>query len=218
MQAYNKYKTIVFTITTILLFVFWSYISQISITNKFMGIIFAGIVSLGTYQFIAKTMELLLFKISFIKKIVFGNTFLEGCWVGCYRGLDGNPNYYIECLEQTFDCLIVRGKCFANDDSFKGNWTSENVIINEREGTITYTYETDMINSTHKNQGLAVFNFERGRGSDAPKKMYGFSSDIFASKKLPSIEIKAEGLKTLIEKELIEKAHQLYNENRDYFN
>lgn len=70
---------------------------------------------------------------------------MEGCWVGCYRGLDGNPNYYIEYLEQTFDCLIVRGKCFANDDSFKGNWISENVIISEREGTITYTFETDMI-------------------------------------------------------------------------
>lgn len=54
MQAYNIYKTIVFTITTILLFVFWSFISQISIANKFMGIIFAGIVSLGTYQLLQK--------------------------------------------------------------------------------------------------------------------------------------------------------------------
>lgn len=217
MQAYNIYKTIVFTITTILLYVFWEVISQINMTNEFMVIIFAGIVSLGTYQFVAKTMEILLFKISFVKKIVFGNIFLEGCWVGCYRGLDGNPNYYIEYFEQTFDSLIVRGKCFANDDSFKGNWISEKVIINQREGTITYTYETDMINSTHKNQGLAVFNFERNAGNVAPKKMHGFSSDIFASKKLPSIEIRIERLKTLTEKELIETAHQLYIENKDYF-
>lgn len=80
---------------------------------------------------------------------------------------------------------MIEHHIWRYDDSFKGNWISENVIINEREGTITYTYETDMINSTHKNQGIAVFNFERGRGSDAPKKCMVFLQIFLLRKNYP---------------------------------
>ncbi|WP_281818323.1 hypothetical protein [Vallitalea longa] len=63
--------------------------------------------------------------------------------------MDNNPNYYVDYFEQAFEGLVIRGKCYANNGSFKGSWISDHVIVNEEKGTITYTYETDMINSTH---------------------------------------------------------------------
>lgn len=165
----------------------------------------------------SKIIEILLFNITWIKKKVFGSSYLEGKWIGCYRGLDGNPNYYIEYFEQTFDGLVIRGKCFSSTLEYKGCWISDRVIVDDVKGIITYTYETDMINSTHKNQGLATFNFGRKSAKICPETLFGFSSDIFATKKLISLERKMDAKDKSTEQELIAKSKALYIENNNYF-
>jgi len=218
MKPYNTFKSIVFTLTTAFLFFCWGLISSIILSNPAYGVLLGIVISLGSYRLILKTIETAMLKIKPLKKLVFGNTYLEGKWVGCYLGLDKEPKLYIEYFEQSFDGLVIRGFCYNSDNTYKGTWLSNKAIINEENGTLSYTYETDMIGSTHKNQGLAIFNFERESKNKAPLKLRGFSSDIFTSQKLVSLEIKVEKNKMVLsDMELLQEALKLYENNKFIF-
>ncbi len=217
MRAYNTYRSIVFTVTTAVTFFFWYTISQLMAQNIWLGTLLSGVISLGTYRIILKFMEWAFLKLPRIKKLLFGSCYLEGIWVGCYLGHDGKPQYYIESFEQDFDGLVIRGKCFYEDRTFKGTWTSERVIIDDEKGRITYTYITDMINNTHKNQGLAEFVFDRINKKEQPNRMVGFSSDIFNPKKFMSIEERVVEKKILTESELLDQAQKVYEKNKEAY-
>lgn len=216
MKPYNKYRSIVFSLTTVVTFYFWYEINQIIANNIGLGIILGGLVSLGSYRIILRGVEIFLLKVNIVKLFIFGNTYLEGIWVGCFVGHDGTPQYYIEAFEQDFDGLIVRGRNYYSDKRFKGKWTSDRVMIDEEAGKITYTYITDMIYNTYKNQGLAEFSFDRKNKERAPERMIGFSSDVFSSKKFLSVEEKVQE-KNLSDSELLEKAILVYQNNKHIF-
>ena len=214
-MEYEKLRTIVFTITTAMLFFIWSLLSDFIKTNLFWGVSLSGIISLGTYRFILKLAEMIMVKCKFVKKLVFGNKYLEGIWVGVYIAEDDSPRFYYECFEQDFSGLIIRGTCFNEDGTYKGAWTSDNVYINEKTGTITYTYVTDMINNTVKNQGLATFSFQRENKQTITNKMIGFSADIFSGKKIKSFEWKLNDKESqMSDSDKIDKAKQYYYDNK----
>ena len=189
-MEYEKLRTFVFAVTTAMLFFIWTLLSDFIESNLFLGIPLSGIISLGTYRFILKLAELIMMKNKHIKKLVLGNKYLEGIWVGVYIAEDDNPRFYYECFEQDFSGLIIRGTCFNEDGTYKGSWISNDVCIDGNAGTITYTYVTDMLNNAVKNQGLATFNFQRKNKESITDKMIGFSSDIFSGKKIKSFEWK----------------------------
>jgi len=155
--------------------------------------------------------------------MILGNLYMEGTWVGCYISLNSEPVFYIENFEQTIDALIIRGRCYHSNNSFKGSWTSTNVIINEKEGIMRYTYETDMVNNLYKNQGIAIFNFVRTEKNSAPKALIGYASDIFKPMKIKSLEEKINDCKKISncknfdDTELLKKAQDLFNRNKAFF-
>ena len=217
MNPYNSFRSIVFTFTTAFIFLCWTLIHPIIETRPLIGWFLAGLVSIGSYRLMFNICQFIFQKSKRVKKIILGNIYLEGVWVGCYKGLDGSPKLFIEYFEQTFDELIIRGRCYEADGSFKGSWVSESVVIKEKEGIIRYTYDTDMINNSHKNSGIAVFNFARNKRKDAPKKLTGYSSDIFNPRKIISMEVKIPEADNLSDDELLKTANQLFLENKKYF-
>lgn len=211
MAPYDKLRSIVFTISTALLFFIWSLLTKLSPSNVILNTILGAVSSLGTYRIILKIMETLIVKIPIVKKFIYGNSYLEGVWIGAYIGTDDKPRYYIEYFEQDFTGLIIRGFCYNEDYSYKGNWVSDRVYINEKNGTITYTYVTEMIRNNTKNQGLASFNFYRNNKKDPPMEMIGFSSDIFSPQKFQSFEWKlSEKEKNYDRKRLLKLAEERY--------
>ncbi len=190
MTPNDKMKSIVFTVTTALIFFCWTKLTDLIKENLFFGIPLSAVISLGTYRLVLKLVEVVILKISLIKKWIYGNTYLEGKWIGFYIGVDEKPRFYLEYYEQDLEGVLIRGWAYNENGTFKGTWVTDKVYINKQKGTITYTYETDMINSTNRNQGLASFDFVRNNKKQAPSKMIGFSSDIFMSKKLKSFERK----------------------------
>lgn len=150
-----------------------------------------------------------------IKKLVLGNKYLDGTWVGVYIAEDDDPRFYYECFEQDFSGLIIRGTCFNKDGTYKGSWISNDVYVDANAGTITYTYVTDMLNNTVKNQGLATFNFQRKNKESVTYKMIGFSSDIFSGKKIKSFEWKLNKEESLMsDNDIINIAKQYYHDNK----
>lgn len=216
MTAYDKLRSIVFTITTAVLFFLWTLLMEVSSENLYLNVLIGAVASLGTYRIILKILETVFLRIHFIKKIILGASYLDGIWIGAYIGDDLKPRYYKECFEQDFNGLIIRGSCYHENFAYKGQWVSDQVYINEKNGTITYTYTTDMIKNNAKNQGLASFNFCRKNKREYPKKMIGFSSDIFSTKKFLSYEWKLnKDEMQLSDEELLKLAKERYQEERN---
>lgn len=219
MEKYDVYRGTVFTITTAIVFFIWGVLQPILVNltgiNQWFSLLLGSVVSLGTYQLILKIMESLILKVTFIRRWIFGSSYLDGVWVGAYIGVEGKPRYYIEYFEQDFNSLIIRSKCYSDDYSYKGEWTSTNVSINEDKGELSYTYETIMENNKHKNIGFAIFNMDRMSKEKYPRKLHGFSSDIYIDKRIRSVEEKVSKPKELTEKELLNKAIEVYENNKD---
>jgi hypothetical protein len=217
MKPNNLFRTVVFTVTTAMTFLLWSMINQVFYDNLIFSIILSGFVSLGIYRSILILVEFLLIKIEFIKSKIFGNQYIEGIWIGCFFDYNDELKYFIEYFEQDFDRLVIRGRCFHSDKSYKGTWISDSVIIDSDNGKIVYTYLTDMLNNTHKNQGLAEFHFERERFENSPKRMIGFSSDLYSGRKTFAIEEKYQGKKHVNEMDLLDIASEIFIRNQEIF-
>lgn len=219
MKKYDVYRASIFTITTAIVFFLWGILQPILVAqagiNKGSSLLLGAVVSLGTYQCVLKIMESLVLRVEFVKRWVFGRSYLNGVWVGAYIGIEGKPRFYIEYFEQDFNSLIIRSKCYSDDLSYKGDWKSTNVSINEDKGELSYTYETTMQNNNYKNIGFAIFNFDRKNKNAFSTKIHGFSSDIYSSKMLRSVEEKILKPKRLTEQELLERAIEVYENNKD---
>lgn len=220
MKKYNSYRGAIFTVTTAIVFYIWSelqpwLVSMIGVHRVIVPIILGGAISLGLYKMVLTAAETIVLKCKWAKKWVFGSSYLDGTWVGSYRGLNGEPRYYIEKFEQDFDSLIIRSECYKEDLSFKGTWISTDVSINVDKGQLAYTYETNMKENTHENIGFSTFEFERDRKDKPPKRLYGFSSDLHVGKKIASVEVKVEDSEKYSKEELLEKAVEVYKEHEN---
>lgn len=219
MKKYDVYRGTIFTVTTATVFFIWGVLQPILVNltgiDQWITLLLGSVVSLGTYQLSLKIIESLVLKVTVIKRWIFGSSYLDGVWVGAYIGIEDKPRYYIEYFEQDFNSLIIRSKCYSDDFKYKGKWTSTNVSINEDKGELYYTYETTMENNNHKNIGFAIFNIDRMSKGTCPIKLHGFSSDIYINKMIRSVEEKISKPKGLTEKELLDKAIEVYENNKD---
>lgn len=217
MKKYNEYRTIVFTITTALVFALWGILSQIIINSNKLNVLLLSlmgfIVSLGAYRITLKIVESIAIRFRFIKKIIFGRSYLDGIWVGAYIGSNGKPRYFIEYFEQDFNSLIIRSKCYYEDKRYKGDWKSMNASIDEDKGELYYTYETTMKDNGFRNVGFAIFSFDRKNKLSSPNKLFGFSSDIDSGTMNRAVEERIYSNKTMTEEELLDKAIEVYQNN-----
>ena len=220
MKKYNSYRTVVFTITTVLVFFLWSLI-QSSIDglkgiSRIYPALIGAIVSLGSYRLVVTIIENVLIRIPLVKRIILGNTYMEGTWVGVYIGYKDEPRFIIERYEQDFERLIVRGKAYYKDGSFKGLWVSNDVSIDSSKGIITYTYDSDMVKEGNTRCGFAKFYLERENDNSAPIMIKGFTNDLSGTGMVCSFERKIEsGSNKKNEKELLDIAKNFYEEYKD---
>ena len=217
MKNYSNYRAIVFTVTTSLIFFIWSILQ--SSLNQLQGIetiytlLVGSVVSLGAYKMVLKIAEKVILYLPFAPQIIFGNTYLDGVWVGVYIGRTGKPRYIIEYFEQDLEHLITRGKAFYEDKTYKGCWTSDNVAIDPEKGNIKYTYNTVIEDISFYKGGFAEFHFERKSKHAAPYMLFGFSTDSDSPFMNKAVEVKVDS-KELTEDELIEKAIEVFNQNK----
>ncbi len=142
---------------------------------------------------------------------------MEGVWIGCYLSKSKTPVYFIEEYEQDFDNLIIRGRSYFDNGSYKGAWTSEKVSIDIEKGKISYNYRTDFINNTYINQGQAEFNFIRKDANKSPYKLVGFSCDLYSNEKIKSSEIRVVDKSVNNDDKFLEDAKKFYEENKNFY-
>lgn len=135
MNKFNSYRNIVFTLSTGLIFGAWEILSKfINCDNTFFVVIIGSISSYSFYKIVLKLVERCAIKFNFVKRFVFGRSYLDGIWVGAYIGTTNQPRYFVEYFEQDFNSLIIRSKCYYEDKKYKGEWKSTNASIDEDKG------------------------------------------------------------------------------------
>ena len=215
MNKFNSYRNIVFTLSTGLIFGAWEILGKfINCDNTFFVVIIGSISSYSFYKIVLKLVERCAIKFNFVKRFVFGRSYLDGIWVGAYIGTTNQPRYFVEYFEQDFNSLIIRSKCYYEDKKYKGEWKSTNASIDEDKGELYYTYETTMQDNGFKNIGFAIFTFDRKDKMSPPNKLFGFSSDIDSATMNRAVEEKVEKGTNLTDQELLEKAMEVYERNK----
>lgn len=156
-------------------------------------------------------------KIRFIKKWIFGASYLEGVWIGFFIGKMDKERFFIETFEQDFNSITLRGEGYRDGEGYFGSWTSKNVHFDVRIGSISYMYETDAIKDSAISPGLAIFKIDRESIDCPPYKLKGFSSDLYNPKKFKSLEYKISDVPNVKDVNIaLEKAKDFYEKNKTF--
>jgi hypothetical protein len=212
-----KFHSVIVSLSTLVIFTVWTQLTILVSKYPALSVITASLISIGMYRLLTIVMLAAFRNFPLVKKWILGASYMEGTWVGFFIGHDDTARLYVESFEQDLSGLVIRGKAFKTDKTYHGTWISDNANINARLGSLTYTYEANVIGNSHTNQGLAAFTFERNERETPPYRMIGFSSDLFNPKKLKSFEEKVTNGTTMCVNEAIEKAEEVYLSNKDNF-
>jgi hypothetical protein len=145
--------------------------------------------SAGIYKLVFDGTTWLLMRVRFLKKLFFGDHFLEGTWVGFYE----EPNHYcilVEVFEQSLDGTVIHGFAFAPDGLPTTKWIASAVHFKESLGSLEYLYTCEPLGSKLIEQGVAVFTVLRERVGGPATHLQGYSADLQDGHRAPSYEKK----------------------------
>jgi hypothetical protein len=212
-----KLHSIVLGLTTLIVFYLWEIVSSLAIKYPDLKIPVAAIISIGLYQTILTIIKFVFMRIRFIKKLIFGSSYLEGIWIGFFIGKSDKERFFIETFEQDFNSITIRGQGYRDSEGYYGSWTSQNVHFDVRKGSISYMYETDAIKNSFINPGLAIFTIDRKSINSPPHRLKGFSSDLYHPKKLKSLERKISDVPDVKDVNFaLQQAKLFYEENKSF--
>ena len=115
MKDNKRFTEIVYIITGLIIFGFWSMISE-SPLNILWKILLMALGSGLIYDIIFKIIYYLTSEIELIKAFILGRYYLDGYWVGFYKTYDENKKekykLFYERIEQQVDTTSVYGVSF----------------------------------------------------------------------------------------------------------
>jgi hypothetical protein len=175
-----------------------------------------GLLSFGTFRVVVKLIMFLAEKINWLKKFIIGNEYLNGKWIGYYRGVSGDIRYIVETFEQNFDELKIRGHSYNENLELHSSWESKSLSIDGNSGKLIYAYAVTGIIEPMNGIGIAEFDFERAKKNEIPKIIRDFSIDSHIGKKIASYEEKVIEKNIPSEKELVLQAKSIYESNPEF--
>lgn len=205
-----KFHSIVISITTLIVFTAWTQLTSLISDNPGLSVFLAGLISLGLYRFLA-TVSLSLFRnIPLVKKFILGPKYMEGTWIGFFVGHENKIRHLVETFEQDLSELVIRGTVYKDDGSYHCSYVSQNATIDVRNGKLSYSYDADSVNNSHINPGLARFDLVRESKESPPKRITGYSSDLFHPNKLMAFEEKITEKTSMDVDKAFEKSVDIY--------
>lgn len=217
MKPILRFNSIIIGLTTIVVFFGWLNLKDVINAHPGLGLLAAGLISIGTYRVFFNLLSFLVKHIFWIKQLIFSAYYLEGTWVGYYISQDGRPRFFIEQFEQSIDNMVIRGKSYEQQGEYHGSWIAENPNMNIFTGQLTYQYTANTLINTHINPGLAMFNLERNNSNTPPHMMLGFTSDVYNPNKIRAIEIKISSKTSIDIIEGLKNANELYKKYQNNF-
>jgi hypothetical protein len=140
-------------------------------------LILAYIGSAAFYQLLATILRWVFDHLRLLRKIVFGDEYLEGTWIGAY-GQTPHRKFTVEIFEQTVDGTVIQGFARAETGVLYAKWTSSAVSFDAGTGSLTYSYDCEILANNMTHQGIAFFTAQRKGPRAAAQGFVGYSADL----------------------------------------
>lgn len=222
MNPITKLNSFVFSISTSIVYFVWNELSKITFETKFINILLTLVVSISFYRLLYKLGLLLCEKNDLIKKLILGKNYFHGIWVGFYIYKDV-PTLYYEIFDQTVEKLTITGRAFDIEGNYKESWMIVDPYINVEESKMSYYYETTETDNNSINIGFVKANIVFKKQTEAIQTE-GFAIDSDDTIKVFFFDMKTNckvnkiiKSKDFYNKELYDKAMQLYSNNCKHF-
>jgi hypothetical protein len=182
MTPETKFHSLVLGLTVGIMFVVISilvpYIQRAAFLPVLLGAITTIVLSVGTYRLIAKGFVEVLRRSRWLKSKLLGPYYMEGTWVGYFRGHQDDIRYTVEVFEQDFSSLTITGKSYTVADELHAQWFSEATSLDVEKGQLTYTSSLDILSRKSPEQSLVVVQLERKSAKSAPDAIEGYAADL----------------------------------------
>lgn len=144
----------------------------------------AFLTSVGVYRLLTMALRWLMGKFECIRALVLGPSYVNGTWVGWFRGHTNEFRYMVEHFEQTLDSVVIRGWSYTNGKTFHGHWLSDSVVIGADDGHLRFTYKFNVHTQSQPLHGLNDSLFQRASPQHAPYAYSGLAHDLNDQKRI----------------------------------
>ena len=129
------------------------------------------------YRIIGKGIYSLLGKFLRLRKMLLGEEFLEGTWVGRIRREP--TEYTIERYRQNMGILEIEGDSFLEDGKPRSHWQSTAVRIDLSNRKLVYSYNCNIEGKTQSHEGVASFQLKwENEKLTACDHLEGYAADL----------------------------------------
>ena len=155
-----------------------------------VAVAIGAVTSVGVYKSLAAFLVWAFSKSLLLRKLLLGDSFLEGTWVGHIKR--GNVDYLtLEFFDQSqADRTQIQGRSlFASGDAI-AHWRSDAVAINREGKQLTYAYTCAALDKTSTHEGLGVFQLRKDGSSGYVSVLDGYATDVIDGKRDANREFK----------------------------
>jgi len=153
-------------------------------------IIAAILSATGLYSILSVFLNYLFNRVKLLKRILLGDKYLEGTWVGVFEGKSGQKRYLVEIFKQSLERLQITGESFDENGNVLGRWNSETTSIDNIKAVLIYSYQCDLLARKESYHGMAKFNIHQEEKSKVPNVLRGYSTDLIDGKRQNAFESK----------------------------
>ena len=215
MHPLTKLNTFVFTVTTTIVYFIWKYLASMPVNNFFIELIITFVLSLSFYNLVFKCILLICEHHRILRKLILGETYLEGVWTGFYI-YKNTINFYYEICYQSMKNISIIGKSFARNDNYICSWTILEPRIDIDESKLLYCYELIEEKSPNTlSMGYAKATIFRDKYKKAIR-IEGFAVDSDDNERQIFISEKAsdDPYKEINLTELLQMSQKIYKDNQ----
>ncbi|WBS05408.1 hypothetical protein OU994_14560 [Pseudoduganella sp. SL102] len=165
-------------------------IVDLSPSSKALGSLVAILSSIGVYRIISQIAAMVIHNVVWMRKWIFGGSYLHGTWVGYFIGRNNNKRYTVEHFDQDLDGIIINGQSRDTEQKPHAEWTSISVSLDRRTGRLIYSYALNILSRQGTAIGINNSQLERTSHRSSAKTFAGHTQDLGEQSRLQLTGVK----------------------------
>lgn len=166
-------------------------LAPLGVTYKWLGSAIALVASAGVYHFLANVLSSILGRVRWLREKLYGEMYLEGTWVGYFKGHGGDIRLFVERYKQSLIALNIQGNSYTEQGAPHANWTSETAHFDSERGVLHYFSQTNILSRKGPEESVCRLNVQPDPNGGPPCSMEGYAADLVDGNRVGIRQIKA---------------------------
>jgi hypothetical protein len=154
------------------------FLKDLSVAWTILGSGVSLILSAGIYRMLSLAIRWLAEKSECVNAVVLGPHYVNGTWVGWFRGHGGEIRYMVEHFSQDVEGLAISGRSFAQGGRDHGSWFSHSVSVDVQSSRLIFTYTFEGNDREGPLLGIHSSLLEKPGRAKAPTRYSGLAHDL----------------------------------------